>query len=112
MAGELKPLAQEAPPTKVIKLGKMVTEADVASAEDHAEIVEDTTEECGKYGQVTSVVIPRDNAPGSGLVFVAFAEASQAAAASSALAGRTFDGRSVEASFYDEARFASGDYSG
>jgi splicing factor U2AF subunit len=112
MAGELKPLAQEAPPTKVIKLGKMVTEADVASAEDHAEIGEDTTEECGKYGQVTSVVIPRDNAPGSGLVFVAFAEASQAAAASSALAGRTFDGRSVEASFYDEARFASGDYSG
>jgi len=112
MAGELQPLAPAAPPTTVIRLDKMVTVADVASDEDHKEILEDTAEECGKYGAVTSVVIPRDGAPGSGLVFVAFAEAAQAAAASAALAGRTFDGRSVAAAFYDEARFAAGDFSG
>ena len=85
---------------------------DVATAEDHADIVEDTKEECGKYGQVASVEIPRDGAPGTGLVFVAFAEAAQAAAASNALAGRTFDGKTVEAAPYDEERFAAGDFSG
>ena len=44
-------------------------------------------------------------------MFVVFAAADQAAAAAVALGGRTFDGKRVEASFYSEALFASGDFS-
>jgi splicing factor U2AF subunit len=98
-------------PTKVVKLGNMVTAADVASAEDHADIVEDTRDECGKFGQVLNVQIPREGAPGTGFVFVGFADTAQAAAAAAALSGRTFDGRRVEATYYDETKYAAGDFS-
>jgi len=97
--------------TKVIKLGNMVTAGDVASTEDHADIVEDTRDECSKFGQVLDVQIPRDGAPGTGFVFVAFADSAQAAAATAALSGRTFDGKRVEASYYDEAKFTARDFS-
>lgn len=111
MAGELKPMQQAETPTRVIKLGNMVSEGDVADAEEHADIVEDTKEECGKFGTVESVQIPRLGAPGTGLVFVQFSAPHEAEAAAKALAGRTFDGKRVESSFYDEAKFAAGDFS-
>ena len=97
--------------SQVVKLGNMVTAEDVADDGEHAEIVEDTKDECGKFGSVQNVIIPRNGQPGTGFVFVSFAEEHEAAAAATALAGRTFDGKRVEASFYDEARFAAGDYS-
>lgn len=97
--------------TKCIKLGNMVTAADVADPTEHAEIVEDTKDECSKFGQVMAVTIPRGGEAGSGFVFVVFAAEDQAAAAAVALGGRTFDGKRVEASFYSETLFASGDFS-
>mmetsp|Transcript_42078 Transcript_42078/g.82787 ORF Transcript_42078/g.82787 Transcript_42078/m.82787 type:complete len:551 (-) Transcript_42078:50-1702(-) len=111
MAGELKPLAAAQEPTKVIKLGNMVTPEDVGDDEEHADIVEDTKEECAKFGQVAAVVIPRPGQPGTGFVFVSFAQPQEAQAASAALAGRTFDGKRVEATYYDEALFGAGDFS-
>ena len=95
----------------MVKLGNMVTAEDVADDEEHADIVEDTKEECGKFGAVNSVVIPRPGQAGTGFVFVCFGTPQEAQAASQALAGRTFDGKRVEASFYDVAQFEAGDYS-
>ena len=52
---------QAAMATRVIKLGNMVTEADLANDEEYADIVEDTREECGQYGAVLNVVIRVSN---------------------------------------------------
>jgi hypothetical protein len=69
------------------------------------------TQECGKFGEVLDIVIPRPGEDGVGLIFVEFREAKEATAASVTLSGRTFDGRRVEASFYEESRFAARDFS-
>ena len=69
-------------------------------------------DECGKFGRVERVSIPRPGASGGvGLVFVLFADAGSAAAARQALHGRRFGGRAVEASFMDPEAFERGELS-
>jgi len=98
-------------PSRVIKLGNMVTAQDVEDDAEWADILEDTKDECGKFGSVQRIEIPRKGAPGTGFVFVAFSGAHEACAAATALGGRTFDGKRVEANYYDEGQFAQGDFS-
>jgi splicing factor U2AF subunit len=123
MAGELQPgslargatataaaaPASDLPPyaTSVIRLTNMVTGPDLEDDEEFRDILEDTREECSKFGEVIEVVIPRGSETGVGLILVEFRDAREAHKAATALAGRTFDGRRVEASFYDESKFAS-----
>ena len=99
------------PPTRVLVLDHAVTEGELADDEEYADICEDMREECGKFGRVERVAIPRGGGgvAGVGLVFVVFADAGSAAAARAALHGRRFGGRAVEASFMDPGAFERGE---
>lgn len=97
------------PPTRVLVLDHAVTDSELADDEEYADICEDMRDECGKFGRVDRVSIPRSGARGAGLVFVVFADAGSAAAARAALHGRRFGGRAVEASFMDPAALERGE---
>lgn len=102
------------PPTRVLVLNHAVTDSELADDDEYADICEDMRDECGKFGQVEKVSIPRSGsggatAAGVGLVFVVFGDAGSAAAARAALHGRRFGGRAVEASFMDPGAFERGE---
>jgi len=99
-----------ATPTRVVELKHMLTADDVSSDQDYQEIMEDTKEECGSFGALKSVIIPRSG-PGLTKVFLEYMTTDDAGKAVQALAGRTFDGRKVTAVYFDEIKFAKQDYS-
>lgn len=59
-------------PTEVLCLMNMVAPEELIDDEEYEEIVEDVRDECGKYGQVKSIEIPRPvdglEVPGTGKV--------------------------------------------
>lgn len=97
------------PITRVVELKNMVTTADLLSDTDYEEILEDTKDECGQFGSLKSVVIPRTG-PGATKIFLSYVTQEDAAKAVKALAGRTFEGRKVCADYFSEERFAKEDY--
>jgi len=111
VSGDLKPQATAPTPTRVISLSNMVTEQDIADDVDYKEILEDTTEECQQFGEVVSVTIPRQGAPGTGKVFVEFSSQEASQKASQTLSGRTFDGRRVEVTYFPEDKAKAGEFS-
>uniref|UniRef100_A0A7S1GNM6 RRM domain-containing protein n=1 Tax=Cyclophora tenuis TaxID=216820 RepID=A0A7S1GNM6_CYCTE len=96
--------------SKVVELRNMLTMDDLQDDTEYDEILEDTKEECGQFGILKSVVIPKANEPGATKVFLEYQSANHAASAIQALAGRTFDQRKVEASYFDETKFANRDF--
>ena len=46
-------------PTEVLCLLNMVTVEELAEDEEYEDIIEDMKDECGKYGRVKSIEIPR-----------------------------------------------------
>jgi hypothetical protein len=113
MAGDLRPPQPPPPPsnaTCVLKLGNMLSSEDLMNPEDYEDIKQDIKEECGKFGHVVSIVIPKLTEAGMGQVFVEFSSQEQSQAAANVLSMRTFDGKQVLASFYDEKTFAEGNY--
>lgn len=119
MSGELQlpaqggaPAATPAPaakPTKVVELKNMLTHDDLASNAEYEDVLEDTKEECSQFGSLKNIVIPRDGV-GATKIFLEYMTEGDAAKAIAGLAGRTFDGRKVEAVYFDEERFANKDY--
>jgi splicing factor U2AF subunit len=75
--------------------------------------MEDMKEECGKYGAVVQVHIPRPpppgtpNPPGLGKIIIEFAHSSSAMGARNAMHGRKFGGRVVEAVMMGESDYSS-----
>ena len=102
--------AAAATPTRVVELKNMLTEADVSSDQDYEEIMEDTKDECGSFGALKNVVIPRSG-PGLTKIFLEYLTPADAGKAIQQLAGRTFDGRKVTAVYFNEDKFNSQDYS-
>ncbi|CAM9505310.1 unnamed protein product, partial [Choristocarpus tenellus] len=107
-AAAVEALVPAARPTKVLRLNNMLTSEDLED-EDGLEDIEEETKEGGeKFGTVTSVVVPRPSTkvesemPGVGYVFVAFDGVDGSAGAAASLRGRTFDGRKVEVTYWDE----------
>ncbi len=101
-----------AQPSRVLCLLSMVDAEELRDDQEYADIKEDITEECSKFGIVTQIVIPRPDARGAavgglGKVFVEFANAEQCAAAKKSLQGRKFADRTVIATSYPEAHFGS-----
>jgi len=91
--------ATAGPPTKVLSLQEAVDAEELKNDEDYAEILEDMKDECGKFGTVKNVVIPRPGAEGAdgagvGKVFVEFEDEAGCAAALRTLHGRKFGGKS------------------
>ncbi|VDM33622.1 unnamed protein product [Hydatigera taeniaeformis] len=111
-------------PTPVLCLANMVSPRDIDSPEGYADVMEDVRSECLRHGAVISVHIPQPSTSTSsasstalstaknfGKIFVEFATAQQARAASLALDGRKYNGRTVSTSFCDPVRYAAGEFS-
>ncbi|CDP12447.1 unnamed protein product [Coffea canephora] len=103
--------------TKVLCLTQVVTADELRDDEDYADILEDMRLECGKFGTLLNLVIPRPNpngdlTPGVGKVFLEYADVESAAKARQGLHGRKYDGNQAVAVFYPENRFSQGDYDG
>ena len=105
------------PPSTVVSFDQMgVTPEELADDEEYENIMEDMQDECGKYGEIVAVVIPRPSkngahVPGVGKVFVQYASVAGALAARTALNGRKFGGSTVIADFLDEADFHARNFS-
>lgn len=98
-------------PTRVVELQHMLTDEDLVNEEEYNDIMEDTKEECSVFGQLLSVYIPRAGEPGATKIFLEYSSAVDAAKAIKGLEGRTFDGRKVEATYFDETKFARKEFS-
>lgn len=123
MSGELqlKNMAAQAPaapaaaapqqqPTPVVSLKQMLTAQDLEDDAEYNDIVEDTRDECATFGTLKNIVVPRTG-PGATKIFLEYASADDAARAIAGLGGRTFDGRRVEAVYFDPVKFTNRDYS-
>lgn len=93
------------PPSHVVFLSDMFEIDELRDDQEFADIEEDVRDECGKFGAVVEVAIPRPagdgnkNVPGLGKAFVRYETVSGAAAARDALHGRKFGGKTVNADF-------------
>nr|GMC65398.1 splicing factor U2af large subunit A-like isoform X1 [Ipomoea batatas] len=104
-------------PTKVLCLTNVVSAEELRNDEEYEDIVEDMRTECGKFGTLVNVVIPRPNPngepmPGVGKVFLEYADIESSTKAQAGLHGRKFGGNPVVAAFYPENKFSQGDYEG
>lgn len=97
------------PPTEVLCLMNMVTPEDLEDEEEYEDILEDVREECGKYGMVKSLEIPRPikgiDVPGCGKIFVEFNSLIDCQKAQQALTGRKFSNRVVVTSYYEPDKY-------
>ena len=78
--------------------------------EEYEDILEDIREECGKFGEVKSIEIPRPlpgvEVPGCGKVFIEFSTSfPDCLDAQLGLTGRRFDNRVVITSFYNLEKY-------
>lgn len=97
------------PATEVLCLMNMILAEELDDEEEYEDIVEDVKEECGKYGVVVSLEIPRPirgvEVPGLGKIFVEFNSIIECQRAQAALTGRKFSNRVVVTSYYDPDRY-------
>uniref|UniRef100_A0A8C4XCN1 RRM domain-containing protein n=1 Tax=Erpetoichthys calabaricus TaxID=27687 RepID=A0A8C4XCN1_ERPCA len=97
----LQTLQNTGMPTEVLCLLNMVMAEELVDDEEYEEILEDIQEECGKYGSVKSIEIPRPvdglEVPGCGK----FVSASDCQKAMQALTGRKFANGVVVTKYYD-----------
>ncbi|KAI1317901.1 hypothetical protein EDD11_007563 [Mortierella claussenii] len=106
----------EVVPTDVLQLLNMVTPEELEDDDEYKDILEDIREECGKFGQVVDVKIPRPvpgqghQTPGVGKIFVKYSNVEEATVALRALSGRKFADRTVLTSFYSVEKFAANEY--
>lgn len=91
--------------TEVLCLMNMIMPDELEDEEEYEDILEDVREECGKYGIVRSLEIPRPikgvEVPGVGKIFVEFNSIIDCQKAQQALAGRKFSNRVVVTSYFD-----------
>ncbi|KAI3991547.1 hypothetical protein MKX01_013677 [Papaver californicum] len=102
-------------PTKVVRLTQDVGADELKDDEEYEDIVEDMRLEAGKYGSLTSVIIPRPMAneepsPGVGRVFLEFSDTNGALKAPEGLNGRKFGGNEVVPVYYPQNKFLQGEY--
>ena len=94
----------------------LVSAEDLFEDDIYNELYEDIMEECKRFGAIDHILIPRPDlqtgicAPSVGKVFVKFKYIIPAKQARHNLAGRTYNKRTVIASFYPEERFQSKDF--
>nr|XP_043616449.1 splicing factor U2af large subunit B-like [Erigeron canadensis]XP_043616450.1 splicing factor U2af large subunit B-like [Erigeron canadensis]XP_043616452.1 splicing factor U2af large subunit B-like [Erigeron canadensis] len=102
-------------PTKVLSLSQVIAEDELLNDESYEEIMEDMKIECGKFGTLVNVVIPRPNTDGEpvsgvGKVFLEYADTESSMKARVGLNGRKFDRNQVIVSFYPENKFNMREY--
>lgn len=89
-------------PTKILVLLNMVTDEDLATEQDYADLFEEVKEECAKFGNLISMKIPR---PQDGYelsavkkIFLEYSDAKDAEKSMNELAGRAFGANVVQVS--------------
>lgn len=97
-------------PTPIVELKQMLTAQDLEDDTEYNDILDDTRDECSSFGTLKNIVIPRTG-PGATKIFLEYMSIEDAGKAIASLAGRTFDGRKVEAVYFEQVKFANGDYS-
>ena len=105
-----KTTSQDMETGRVLQLLNMVTVDELLDNDDYEEIREDVFEECGKFGKILSLKIPRPSggsrqSPGVGKIFIKFDNEESATNALKALAGRKFSDRTVVVSYFGEENF-------
>ena len=98
------------PPTTVLRMSNMVSDADLEDDQSFNELQEDISDECNSHGSVRSIIIPRPSRPGQtcpGLkeIFVQFSNIEGAEKTKKAVTGKTFGGNPVVVYFYPESLF-------
>jgi len=95
--------------TEVLCLMNMVVPEELEDEEEYEEILDDVRDECGKYGRVKSIEIPRPikgiEVPGCGKIFVEYHSNEECIRAQQTLAGRKFSNRVVVTSFFDPDKY-------
>ncbi|KAI0483026.1 hypothetical protein GGR56DRAFT_622630 [Xylariaceae sp. FL0804] len=99
--------------SRVLQLLNMVTPEELMDNDDYQEICEDVQEECGKFGQIVGLKVPRPTggsrqSAGVGKIYVKFDTTDSAKKALRALAGRKFADRTVVTTFFPEENFEVG----
>jgi len=96
-------------PTEVLCLLNMVVPEELTDEEEYEDILEDIREECGRFGEVRSIEIPRPvpgvDVPGCGKVFIEFGSSMECQKAQHALTGRKFSNRVVVTSYFDPDKY-------
>lgn len=92
---------------RVLQLLNMVTADELMDNDEYGEICADVKEECGKYGKVEEMKVPRPSGgsrqnTGVGKIFVKYDNNESAQKALKALAGRKFADRTVVVTFFGE----------
>jgi hypothetical protein len=100
-----------APKSRIVELRNMLSMDDLNNPEEYQDIMDDTKEQCSEFGTLQSVIIPRNDEMGATKIFLEYHTIEDAAKAIAGLQGRTFDGRLVEATYFDEIKFGNKDYS-
>jgi len=102
------------PATAVLCLMNMVVPEELVDEEEYEDILEDVKEECGRYGSVKSMEIPRPiqgvEVPGCGKIFIEFNSIVDCQKAQQALTGRKFSNRVVVTSYMDIDRYHRRDF--
>jgi splicing factor U2AF subunit len=118
------------PTSRVMLLLNMVTSDELYDDQDYQDILEDINEECGKYGEIEGVRVPRpvpkdktwsandsaaqtearakriDEHHGVGRVYVLYKDVASAGKAMKALGGRQFAGRTILTASVPEVSFS------
>ncbi|KAI9714998.1 MAG: hypothetical protein M1828_001105 [Chrysothrix sp. TS-e1954] len=95
---------------RVLQLLNMVTPEELMDYEEYQEILEDIRTECGKYGTILDLKIPRPvqgnrQSPGIGKIYIKYEDAEGAQKAFKALGGRQFQQRTVVVTYFGEEYF-------
>ncbi|CAM9332566.1 unnamed protein product [Ectocarpus fasciculatus] len=103
-------LIRAIPPTRVLVMLNMVTEAELRDPQEYEDIVDDIQQECSSHGTVLSIIVPRpgeaDASRAVGKVFVEYDTKESAQKAALSLAGRQFGANIVKVEYLNEEKFA------
>ena len=95
--------------SRVLVLTNLIVASEMRDEQDYDDIAEDTEEEMKRYGKIIRTVVPK---PGRGTaksaigkVYIQFEKKESAELAKEKMMGRRFEGRVVDAQFYDEDMF-------
>mmetsp|Transcript_37308 Transcript_37308/g.42622 ORF Transcript_37308/g.42622 Transcript_37308/m.42622 type:complete len:360 (-) Transcript_37308:89-1168(-) len=91
--------------SRIVELRNMVTMEDLSNEQEYNDVLEDIHEECSQFGQLVSVHIPRSNEKGATKIYLEYNSLEDANKTIQNLAGRTFDGRFVEANYFEEQKY-------
>lgn len=111
--GNVAPAQPTSAHSRVLVLLNMVTDEDLATDEEYADLRAEVEEECSKFGTLRSMKIPRPGQPGPHLpsavrkIFLEYACVGDAVAAERELAGRQFGENVVQTQYLSEEDFAA-----